>query len=361
LTTQPNIGACAGEPDAVRESERLAVLRRLAVLDTPPEAPFDRIVACAQTLASAPIALITLIDDTRQWFKASRGVGIKQTPRAEALCATAVVFGETLVVGDASLDRRFANNPLVLGEPRIRAYLGAPIYVQGYVLGTVCVLDLMPRIWSSIEIEALEHFAAVTASLLEMRVAQKDAVSLAARLEDLTRSDRCFRTIYEAVSEGVFLLDAEGDIIDANPRAGALLGRPLNALLGARFGGLDWRLQCDAPVLHRVDLILAGNTHTGGPGVVLTTRLPCGEARWFQVNARPLAASGLGQDEGQVVITFADITELKQMELRQAALIDDLRQTQIALSGALGAAALGEGIEAAMASARRLANVFEPG
>lgn len=361
MTTQPNIVVCASEFEPARESERLAVLRELAVLDTPPEAPFDRIVACAATLTGAPVALITLIDDTRQWFKASLGVAIRQTPRTEALCATAVIFGQTLVVNDASLDRRFANNPLVLGDPKIRAYLGAPIRVQGYVLGTVCAIDLIPRVWSSMEIDALEHLAAATASLLEMRVAQKDAVRLAAKLEDLSRSDRCFRTIYEAVSEGVALLDADGVIIDANPRAAVLLERSLTRLLGTGFGEIDWRLQGDTPVLHRLDLILAGNTHTGGPGVVLTTRLPGGEARWFQVNARPLPASAPGRDDGQVVVTFADITELKTMEIKQAALIDDLRQTQIALRTALGASALSEGIEAAMASARGQSNVFEPG
>jgi PAS domain S-box-containing protein len=130
------------------ESARLASLWALDALDTPQDPELDRITDLAADLFDAPIALISLVDDTRQWFKSRRGLEIAETPRDHAFCAHALQIGpeDVLVVPDARTDRRFCANPLVTGPPEIRFYAGAPmIAADGHVMGTLCVLDTAPR------------------------------------------------------------------------------------------------------------------------------------------------------------------------------------------------------------------------
>ena len=132
---------------AERERERLSVLESYQVLDTGDEAIFDAFVNLAAELADTPIALVSLIDEKRQWFKARRGLTIRETPRDQAFCAYALDDRiSTLEVEDASLDDRFRANPLVTGDPGIRFYAGFPLIApNGLRLGTICVIDRKPR------------------------------------------------------------------------------------------------------------------------------------------------------------------------------------------------------------------------
>src|SRR4051794_5631155 len=133
-------------PLPVNEPERLAALRRYDLLDTPPEQTFDRITRLAAGVLGMPISLVTLLDETRQWFKARHGLNITWTRRDIAFCAYAILETDTLVVPDATVDERFAANPLVTGEPHARFYAGAPLVTpDGHVLGTLCVLDQAPH------------------------------------------------------------------------------------------------------------------------------------------------------------------------------------------------------------------------
>lgn len=128
------------------EASRLAALRRYEILDTGSEEAFDRIVELAAAMFDVPIALISLVDEDRQWFKAKVGIDATQTPRSWAFCDHAIRDGDALVVADARDDERFANNPLVTGDPNIRFYAGAVIETaEGDGLGTVCVIDRKPR------------------------------------------------------------------------------------------------------------------------------------------------------------------------------------------------------------------------
>lgn len=128
------------------EAERLRRLRRFGILDTPPEPSFDRIARLAAQMLDCPVALVSLVDDRRQWFKARVGLDATETSREEAFCAHAIVGDGIMVVPDAAADERFADNPLVVGEPGVRFYAGAPLWVgEGMAMGTLCVIDRKPR------------------------------------------------------------------------------------------------------------------------------------------------------------------------------------------------------------------------
>ncbi|NVO06906.1 MAG: GAF domain-containing protein, partial [Rhodoferax sp.] len=131
----------------VNEVARLAALRALGVLDSPVEAEFDALVKVASTVCDVPIALISLVDSDRQWFKANVGLpGVDETPRDIAFCAHAIHSAGIFEVPNAMLDARFADNPLVTRSPGIRFYAGAPIRLSsGHVAGTLCVIDRVAR------------------------------------------------------------------------------------------------------------------------------------------------------------------------------------------------------------------------
>nr|WP_145552490.1 GAF domain-containing protein [Variovorax boronicumulans] len=139
------------------EPARLQALQELMILDTPPEERFDRVVRFAAEQLDMPMALVSLIDGERQWFKSRVGMDIAQTGRDIAFCAHAILQSETFIVEDASRDDRFADNPLVTGAPHIRFYAGAPISApNGQRLGTLCVLDRQPRTLGKVELAVLE-------------------------------------------------------------------------------------------------------------------------------------------------------------------------------------------------------------
>lgn len=152
------------------EAERLAALRRYEILDTPPEPAFDRIVRLASYVLGTPISLVSLIDESRQWFKARQGLEAEQTPRSMAFCAHAILDDDVLVVPDARADRRFADNPLVVGEPNIRFYAGAPLRTpEGHRLGTLCVIDRKPRTLDDEKRALLADLSALVVDELELR------------------------------------------------------------------------------------------------------------------------------------------------------------------------------------------------
>ncbi|GAB3627847.1 sensor domain-containing diguanylate cyclase [Pandoraea terrae] len=162
--------ASASETLLINEAARLAALRRYDVLDTPPEPEFDRIVRLATHMLGAPISLISLVDESRQWFKARQGLDAAQTPRSVSFCAHAITSDEVFVVQDAQSDRRFADNPLVSGAPHIRFYAGAPLRTpEGHPLGTLCVIDHHPRTLDAEKRGLLADLSALVVNELELR------------------------------------------------------------------------------------------------------------------------------------------------------------------------------------------------
>ncbi len=162
----------APEPD--NERDRLAVLKRLDSLDTAAEEALDNLVRLAAVICNAPISLISLVDEDRQWFKAKVGLDADETPRDLAFCAHAILDDKTMVVEDASSDERFFDNQLVTENPNIRFYAGAPLSVADTNLGTLCVIDDKPRELDDSQREALEVLRDAVVAQLELRRVQRD-------------------------------------------------------------------------------------------------------------------------------------------------------------------------------------------
>ena len=151
------------------EPQRLAALQRHQILDTLPENEFDDITLLASQICHTPIALISLVDSDRQWFKSKIGLSVSETSRDIAFCAHAIMQQELFIVPDASKDKRFTKNPLVTAEPKIRFYAGAPLLSSdNHALGTLCVLDKVPRELTSGQKEALRILSRSVMARLEM-------------------------------------------------------------------------------------------------------------------------------------------------------------------------------------------------
>ena len=161
------------------EPGRLAALRRYELLDTSAEAAFDRITNLVRTVLNVPMCAVSLIDAHRQWFKSCVGLEINETQREISFCTHTIQARVPFIVADAATDPRFAQNPLVLGEPFIRSYLGVPLTSpDGYNLGSLCAIDTRPRDFEPVQIQMLESFAALVMDEMELRrIAQVDSLT----------------------------------------------------------------------------------------------------------------------------------------------------------------------------------------
>jgi diguanylate cyclase (GGDEF)-like protein len=174
------------------ESERVHTLRSLNILDSAPEERFDRLTRVARRLFDVPIALVSLVDSNRQWFKSCQGLGVTETARDVSFCGHAILSDQILMIPDAGSDERFHDNPLVTGEPHIRFYAGCPLKVgNGSNVGTLCLIDTKPRVLDVEERELLRDLA---------RMAEREIEALQlASLDDLTHLSN--RRGFEALAE----------------------------------------------------------------------------------------------------------------------------------------------------------------
>jgi len=167
----------------IDETARLAALRKYRILDTVPEQQFDDLTTLASHICGAPIALITLVDDTRQWFKSRIGVSVTETDRSLSFCSHAMAQPGLFIVPDATEDARFRDNPMVTGEPNVRFYAGASLSSKdGYPLGSLCVIDRKPRTLTADQAAALDAIRRQVEAQLELRRSLVELeVALAAR------------------------------------------------------------------------------------------------------------------------------------------------------------------------------------
>lgn len=159
-------------PIPLNEKERLLALESYRIMDTDVDKDFDDLTALASEIAQTPIALVSLIDGNRQWFKSAHGTNLKESPREHAFCAHTIVDqSKTLIVHDARQDDRFKDNPLVTGDPRVIFYAGVPLVNEdGYAMGSLCVIDHEPRELSEKQLRALSTLAKQVLSQMELRV-----------------------------------------------------------------------------------------------------------------------------------------------------------------------------------------------
>jgi GAF domain-containing protein len=199
-------------PMPANETERLRTLRSYKILDTKPEERFDELTRLAAVICGVPISLISLIDTDRQWFKSRFGLDVQETPRAQAFCTHAIMQPELFVVPDASKDERFANNPLVTGDPHIRFYAGEPLAARdGHVLGTLCVIDHEPHTLTEAQKEALRIVGQLVIANFELRrdlqelrdaLAERDVSKSPANLDDIISRLQGVASDLQAVRSG---------------------------------------------------------------------------------------------------------------------------------------------------------------
>jgi signal transduction histidine kinase len=284
------------------EAERIAALYELELLDTPREERFDRITRTVQRILGVPIALITLVDVERQWFKSCQGLAETETPRSASFCAHALHSDEIMVVPDSHADPRFVDNPLVTGSPYIRFYAGKPLRSpSGYRLGTLCAIDIEPRGFThadAVALTDLAHWAELefTVVTVSRAVAERD------------RMRRRLQTIADSMGEGLCVLDADRRIERANRALAELTGRSPSELVGTP---LDTFL--DGDVLRRVD------------GTTIDVRV---------------TRAAMRDEEGSTVVVLADASEERAVERLKDEIISvtghELRTPLTAIRGSLG-------------------------
>ena len=232
----------------VNEAARLDALRRYDILDTAPEQAFDDLTRLAADICGTPIAVISLSDRDRQWFKSKVGLKVTEVPRDIAICAHAILQSGLFIVRDTLADDRFSTNPLATSDPWFRFYAGAPLVTpEGYVLGTLCVIDHVPRDLSAEQQDALRVLSRQVVSQLELRrhvaMMSRTMVERAWAQEALQESEERFRSVVESAADAIILADHRGRIISWNRAARQLFGysveevegKPLTLLMPARY------------------------------------------------------------------------------------------------------------------------------
>ena len=231
------------------EASRLAVLRALQVLDTPAEERFERHTRLARRLFGVPIALVSLVDTNRQWFKSVQGLVATHTPRDISFCGHVVANQEALVVENALDDPRFSDNPLVAEDPSIRFYAGAPLEVSGKIMGTICVIDRVPRQMDAEERACLADLAdMVVAELKSLTQATTDTLTGLCNRRGLTNVVRHLQSADRASQGGLgpvsaLLIDMDGfkAINDTwGHQAGDEALVAMSDLMGEVFDASDW-------------------------------------------------------------------------------------------------------------------------
>ena len=296
------------------EERRLARLRELAVLDTGPEAVFDTLAQLAAQVCAAPIALVSLVYQDRQWFKACIGLpSVPEMPRGASFCSHAIIDKQLLEVPDAQADPRFASDPMVTGVPFVRFYAGAPLVLpSGESLGTLCVIDHVPRRLTEQQKGLLVQLAAAVTQVLQMRENVVTRVAAAtAKLDDE------FRVLAEFSPVGVFLADSQGRGLYTNAAWQRISGLSLTQSLGD-----GWMQAVHGDDLERMRRSWLAATVSGDDfQLEYRMRRPDGSVRDVNVRARVVCDAegrrtgwvGTVQDETERFQTLKRLADQRQL------------------------------------------------
>lgn len=224
------------ESESINERNRLAALDRYDILDTPPEPEFDDFTQLASLICQTPIALISLVDGARQWFKSRVGLEVCETPRSVSFCQHAIRGAELMEIPDARQDERFCVNPLVTGEPHIRFYAGVPLTTpDGHQLGTLCVIDRSPRQLTNEQRDGLTRLARQVVRQMELRIYQVRLTRSAAALRE---SNERTEQIIALSLDAVVTMDMDGLITSWNPQAEVVFGWSAGEAIGRKMSEL---------------------------------------------------------------------------------------------------------------------------
>ncbi|HSX85339.1 MAG TPA: PAS domain S-box protein [Cellvibrio sp.] len=298
----------------MHEQDQLAALDDYRILDTPPELDYDGLTQLAAMVCATPIAVVSLVDDARQWFKSVYGLEIRSTDRSIAFCAEAIKSKQPFIVSDTWLDDRFKQDPLVIGPPYLRFYAGIPLVTQeGFALGTLAVMDIQPRNLSSDQCEALETIARQVMSHLELR-------RQSFRVEKVTQQR--LRNILSAAATGIALVNLEGHFLSVNPAYCAMLDMAEEELLNKPF--MDILHPADLPeALRLIDTLISGECNS------FTHEARCcragGKVIWMRASVS-LTHREDGVVDGMVAVT-SDITDIKETEQKVVQLAQRLAAT----------------------------------
>ena len=219
--------------ESINERNRLVALELYDILDTPPELEFDDFTRLASMICQTPIALISLVDESRQWFKSRVGLEVFETHRNLSFCQHAIQEAELMEIPDALLDERFCANPLVTGEPHIRFYAGAPLTTpDGHRLGTLCVIDRTPRLLTAEQRDGLARLTRQVMRQLESRIDHKKLTQSAVALRE---SNERTEQIIESALDAVVTMDMDGLITSWNPQAEVIFGWNAGEVIGRKM------------------------------------------------------------------------------------------------------------------------------
>ncbi|MGY6586759.1 MAG: ATP-binding protein [Wenzhouxiangella sp.] len=305
------------------EKARLSALQMSGLLDSEPEERFDRITRLAALVFDVPIALVSLVDEHRQWFKSRHGTDLCQTDRSSSFCAHAILQAELFEIPDASIDARFQDNPLVVDGPGIRFYAGVPISDgSGHVLGTLCLIDRQPRQLSATERHCL---------LLLGQLVNDEISSL---------SRHILASVAEQTSNAVIITDPQGITTWVNPGFSRMTGYSAAEMIGHRPGEL---LQGPKTSLNTIAEMHRSLASGNGFEVEILNYDKAGRPFWVHIQCNPLRQPD-GRVHGYIAIQ-SDIGKLKQSEQLKRELTmtisHELRTPLTSLAGALDL--LGEG------------------
>ncbi len=310
------------------EAERRKALLDYEVLDTGSEAAFDDLARLAAHILNVPIALVSLVDTDRQWFKARYGIDAPELPRDVSFCGHVVNNDAAVVVRDSHVDARFADNPLVTGDPQIRFYAGMPLRTaEGFVLGSLCAIDHVPREPTPEQLEMLELLARQVMRLLEKR---RLRFALATEHASMLQSRNQLASIFAVMAEGVVVQNARGEIVSSNAAAGAILAMTDDQMRGRTSVDPRWRAvrEDGSPFPGEAHpAMVALRTGARQTNVVMGVHKPDGTLGWISINSLPSQYDGDVVDE--VVTSFHDITQLKAASERMA------QQQRLATTGTL--------------------------
>jgi len=235
-----------------REQLRIQKLHSLGLLDSEPEDFFDTITRVASVILDTPISLISLVDEHRQWFKSKHGIDAAETARDISFCTHAVESDEQLIVENALNDARFAQNPLVVNTPNIRFYAGIPIRsLDGYALGTLCVIDNEPKTPTAKELAALKDLAHLATRELQFRERMLEAK------RSIQSSESKFKTLFENAAIGISMIKPNGSWLEVNEELCRIVGYSKQALSAMTFQDITFHEDLNTD-LNLLDQLVAG-------------------------------------------------------------------------------------------------------